>query len=116
MEDNVFATDRFSDVDGRPLQPNSLVGSFFHSDAARGWQGRVLAEVAPEAYLVETFSWAGGDSFAQRLVRLSDMMEWRFYDDGGSMKERAVAVEMEWARERGVLVDGGTFALGEKPS
>jgi hypothetical protein len=64
------------------LDPNSLVGSFFHSDRKRHWQGCVVAEPANGVFLVELFNWVGPqfESTYQRLVRLEEMMEWRFYD------------------------------------
>jgi hypothetical protein len=63
------------------LHIESLVGSFFHSDRRRHWQGCVVAEPAPGVFLVELFSWVGPpDSTYQRLVPIEEMTEWRFYD------------------------------------
>lgn len=73
--------DRLANVSRRPLAPDSLVGSFFHSDAERGWQGCVVAEPVPGVYLVETFEWIVGSSYEQELVRIEDMTGWAFYDD-----------------------------------
>jgi hypothetical protein len=60
---------------------DTLVGSFFLSDAKRGWQGCVVAEVAPAVYLVEPMSWLDGGGTEQQLARLEDMDDWTFYDD-----------------------------------
>jgi hypothetical protein len=73
-------TDRLSMVGLSSLAPDSLVGSFFHSDAKRGWQGAVVAEPHPGVYLVELFEWLAGSSTSQHLVRIEDMVGWQFYD------------------------------------
>jgi len=69
---------------GAELHPNSLVGSFFHSDRKRHWQGCVVAEPAAGIFLVELFSWLGHvetlESTYQRLVPIEEMTDWRFYD------------------------------------
>lgn len=73
--------DRLTAADERAsLTPGSLVGSYFHGTADRSWQGCVVAEITPQVYLVELFSWIGGDSTHQELVRLDDMTGWWFYD------------------------------------
>jgi hypothetical protein len=64
----------------RRLPPGSLVGSFFHSDAEREWQGAVVAEPHPGVYLVELFEWLAGSSTSQHLVRIEDLVGWQFYD------------------------------------
>ena len=82
MSDEYSERDRLSSVgsDGE-LHPDSLVGSFFHSDRKRHWQGCVVAEPAPGVFLVELFSWVGPtESTYQRLVPIEEMTEWRFYD------------------------------------
>jgi hypothetical protein len=73
-------TDRLSMVELASLASDSLVGSFFHSDAKRGWQGAVVAEPHPGVYLVELFEWLVGSSTSQHLVRIEDMAGWQFYD------------------------------------
>jgi hypothetical protein len=72
--------DRLSMAGMASLAPGSLVGSFFHSDAKRGWQGAVVAEPHPGVYLVELFEWLVGSSASQHLVRIEDMAGWQFYD------------------------------------
>jgi hypothetical protein len=72
--------DRLHRVEVKPLSHDSLVGSFFHSDHTRGWQGCVVAEPHPGIYLVELFEWIVGSSSTQKLVRFEDMADWQFYD------------------------------------
>lgn len=69
------------------FQPNSLVGSYFHSfttsddgEPVVAWQGIVIAKQGVDAYLVELFSWLHGHSTVQRLVSVEDMLGWHFYD------------------------------------
>lgn len=76
-------TDRLTTATQSTLRPDSLVGSFFHGDGPGwdGYQGCVVAQVGPEAYLVEVFGWIGGDSSCQHLARVQEMGNWAFYDD-----------------------------------
>lgn len=76
--------DRLSAVVVGPFEPSSLVGSFFHNEG--GWQGCVVAEVAPQVFLVELFEWILGSSSAQRLVHIHKMMDWDFYDSADWMR------------------------------
>lgn len=84
--------DRLSAAGKAPLNPQSLVGTFFHGTSAQGWQGCVVAEPAPGIYLVELFSWVMGDSTHQQLVRMYEMTGWRFYDDAEWMNNDYEAV------------------------
>lgn len=94
--------DRLAAAGAMPLLPDSLVGSFFHGTADRGWQGCVVAEVAPQVYLVELFSWLHGYSIDQQLVRLEDMTGWIFYDTAKWMSDAYEhgGVHERWERER----------------
>jgi hypothetical protein len=93
--------DRLSAIERQELRPDSLVGSFFHSTADPGWQGCVVADVAPGIYLVELFSWAMGDSTHQTLVRLEDMSGWQFYDTAEWMTNTYEhGLSSRWERER----------------
>src|SRR5262245_33047496 len=96
-------TDRLSSAGQQLLSSDSLVGSFFHSDSARGWQGCVVGEATPGVYLVELFSWLAGDSTHQKLVRLEDMTGWQFYDTAEWMNNayQHGGLQQEWDRERG---------------
>lgn len=80
------ATSRTPQAEGN-LAPDSLIGSFFYSDQARGWQGLVVAEVHPSVYLVQLYSWLDGGCTNQRLIRLDDMIDsgWMFYESAEEM-------------------------------
>jgi hypothetical protein len=92
--------DRIGTASKRPLAPDSLVGSFFHSDSERGWQGCIVAEPAPGVYLVETYEWIAGTSHNQLLVRIEEMNDWRFYDSAEWMNNAYEhGVERRWDRE-----------------
>jgi hypothetical protein len=93
-----MSRDRLDDAAGKvDLESTSLVGSFFLSDVDRGWQGCVVAEVAPQVYLVETFDWLVGSSYNQVLVRLEEMTDWQFFDSGQWMADSYNnRVSMQW--------------------
>jgi hypothetical protein len=101
-------SDRLSKVDGSDLRPDSLVGSYFHSDAKRGWQGCIVAEIALGVYLVETFDWILGSSHTQSLVYVDDMLGWSFYDDAEWMNNdyEHGGVRERWEQERAGAQDG----------
>lgn len=80
MTESELRKNRTDLIDGRDLKPDSLVGSFFHGSDSQQWQGCIVAEPVLGVYLVELFSWIAGESTDQRLVRLDDMHDWRFYD------------------------------------
>jgi len=91
---------RLTAADDQSLRPTSLVGSYFHSDAARGWQGCVVAEPTPGLYLVELFGWMAGEPTDQRLVPLDDMTGWCFYDTAEWMTDAYTSrVRDRWNRE-----------------
>jgi hypothetical protein len=94
--------DRLNDVASRPLSPTSLVGSFFHSDAERGWQGCVVAEPVRGVYLLERFEWFVGSSGDQVLVRIEQMDGWSFYDDAKWMNNAYEhgGVRRRWDHQR----------------
>lgn len=94
--------DRLSNVEEQGFQADSLVGSFFLSDAERGLQGCIVGEPSVGLYLVELFSWLMGESLHQQLVRIEDMTEWRFYDDNEWMKfaYEYGGVKEQWERQR----------------
>jgi len=81
------ARDRQESADMLSLDADSLVGSYFHADAERGWQGCVVAEPKPGIYLCERFEWVGGSSSSQVLVSIEDMMGWHFYDTPDWMRD-----------------------------
>jgi hypothetical protein len=76
------------------LDPNSLVGSWFHKLDGYGdilWQGAVVGEIQPGIYQLELFDWIEGRGY-QVVVALTDMLhgnpeqEWRFYDTEERMR------------------------------
>lgn len=77
----------------------SLVGSFFHADVTRQWQGCVVAEPAPGVYLVELFDWIAGSSTHQRLVPIEEMTGWSFYDSDDWMIKSIDVVQRKWEAE-----------------
>jgi hypothetical protein len=84
-----------------PLDPRSLVGSYFLTDPARGWQGIVVAEPSPGVYLCELFEWMVGSPTHQQLIPLDDMFGWRFFDNSewldNDYRDRTAA---RWEHER----------------
>lgn len=102
MKDQENNRNRLEMMADRALEPGSLVGSFFHGTADRSWQGCVVAEVAPQVYLVELFEWIAGSSSEQKLVRLEEMLGWRFYDDAKWMNNAYDnGVRQQWEAQRG---------------
>lgn len=69
------------------FDPKSLVGSFFHANPERGWQGQVVAEPQPGLYLVELYSWLSGRPNGQKLIGAATMLaeDWQFYDSAEKM-------------------------------
>jgi hypothetical protein len=70
------------------LVPETLVGSWFHrlENGEIIWQGVVVAEPQPGAYLVQIDRQEPGVENVQRLIGLESMLadddgyDWRFYD------------------------------------
>lgn len=89
----------------------SLVGKYFLSfeDSKLCLQGRVLSQESDGLYLVETYEWADGQTFDMRLVGLSDMVDWRFYQTNEDMKSHAEVYERKFfsGREVGTQSHGG---------
>jgi hypothetical protein len=102
MTDESTIRNRLTSVAAQPVTTDSLVGSFFHADAERGWQGCVVAQPMPGVYLVELFGWGAADSPGQQVVRIEDMGEWTFYDTAEWMNRvyEHGAVTERWERER----------------
>ena len=71
-----------------------LVGRYFHSieknDDGRNvvqWQGQVIEKISDEVYLVELFEWITGSDSYGKLVPLSDMLQWQFYESNEQMND-----------------------------
>ncbi len=105
-------------------QIDGLVGRFFHSfrDASEDpeddkyatfmfgrvlqWQGHVVEQITDDLYAIETFSWWDGFPSGDRhLVRIDDMLQWRFYDS---------SFEMQAALPCGEHYDSGNICQGER--
>jgi hypothetical protein len=71
-------------------KPRGLIGHYFHSiDKETGhleWQGQVIANPEPGWYLLQLFEWLMGEPNVQRLVRIEDMADWLFYENGEEME------------------------------
>jgi hypothetical protein len=86
------------------LVPETLVGSWFHRLEADEivWQGVIVAEPQPGAYLVQIDKQEPGVENVQRLIGLSQMIagdvedEWRFYDT----EEQAQNAYAHWMSTR----------------
>lgn len=65
------------------VKPTGLVGLFFLARISerQTWQGEVTDCVASGLYLVQLYGWGGGQPIEQRLVKIADMDNWRFYAD-----------------------------------
>lgn len=102
MTDESTTRNRLTSVAAQPVTTDSLVGSFFHANADRGWQGCVVAQPMPGVYLVELFGWGVADSPGQHVVDIEDMREWTFYDTAEWMNRvyEHGAVKERWERER----------------
>jgi hypothetical protein len=102
MSDESTTRNRLTSVAAQPVTTDSLVGSFFHANAERGWQGCVVAQPMPGFYLVELFGWGAADSPGQQVVHIEDMREWTFYDTAEWMNRvyEHGGVQERWERER----------------
>jgi hypothetical protein len=75
------------------FNPGSLVGSSFHSylrwgdrrDEPENLQGVIVAQPAPQLYLVQLWDHLQGQDSYQVLVRLESMLGWVFYDSFSTM-------------------------------
>jgi hypothetical protein len=69
-------------------QNQGLVGLHFMAKE-RGWQGRVVSEVSPGAYLIETYDWLLGEPYSKQVVSLGEIMNgaWEFWDTAEEMRD-----------------------------
>lgn len=77
---------------------DKLSGHYFHSDAERSWQGKVLGPVSTSGnyWMVETYSWLDGRVYDERVVSIHDMTDWRFYPTREAMKRNYETVQALW--------------------
>lgn len=76
-------------ANGKAEQEGSLVGKSFHNFRDGGIvqnQGRVLSEPTSGVFLIQFYSWLDGRETSQKLVPLSEMMDWAFYPNDDEMK------------------------------
>ena len=69
---------------------DGLVGLFFHSISAGNeveWQGRIVKELPSERYLVQLYDWMLGDPSLKKIVQISEMAAWRFYDSAEEWRD-----------------------------
>jgi hypothetical protein len=91
---------RRDDVQEMQLDPQSLVGSWFHriENDAMYWQGVVVAEPKSGHYLLHVTSAANMPDNVQRIVPIERMLgdddgyEWRFYDT----QQEAIDAYSKW--------------------
>ena len=72
------------------MELSPLVGKWFHSFGESGtvkWQRTVLSQINSEVFLVQLYEWIVGEATYQKLVKLSEMLEWNFYDTNEDMKD-----------------------------
>jgi hypothetical protein len=64
-----------------------LVGRFFHSieGGKVDWQGVVIGRISEDRYLVQLLEWPMGEPSVQRIVSVSEMSPWLFYNDADEM-------------------------------
>ncbi|CAN5679335.1 hypothetical protein BH24ACT15_BH24ACT15_32180 [soil metagenome] len=104
--------DRLGDVDDLLLKPQSLLGSYFHTFEGDdpqnevAWQGVVVADVGQGYYLVELMEWVIGSSSCQRLVHISAMASWAFYDTREWRDNRYTTSLQQRSGSMNHLIDG----------
>jgi hypothetical protein len=81
---------------------SNLVGQFFHSikDGRVEWQGAVLSNPEPNWYLVQLCEWGFGEPNVRRLVHISEMANWLFYES---------SEQMIHSYDHGVAREGGPY-------
>jgi hypothetical protein len=79
----------------------TFVGSFFHADSDRQWQGYVLEALGDGYFFVVTYSWLSGHEYTRHVVRITDMAQWRFYPSDEAMRLNSENVQAIWKREIG---------------
>jgi hypothetical protein len=66
------------------------LGKFFlsyHPDGVVRWQGQVSAQLSPNRFRIQLFEWFLGEPSEQRVVSLSQMRGWSFYDSADAWQE-----------------------------
>ena len=70
-------------------QPSTLVGKWVHviEKGEIEGQGKIVSMPAPGTYMVQLYDWLAGEPNCLRLVPLSEMSDWRFYDTSELMAD-----------------------------
>ncbi len=70
---------------------DGLVGKFFHTfvDGQISWQGLITGEPASGYFLVQLFEWLCGGPSDKRLIHVSQMVGWTFYDEADDWRHEA---------------------------
>lgn len=68
-------------------QANAMIGKYFHSIVNDKvlWQGCVIGNPEPGIYLLQLFEWLMGEPNVIRIVRIEEMKDWFFYNNGDEM-------------------------------
>jgi hypothetical protein len=90
---------------------DGLVGRFFHTfrdleeddehatvmnGRALVYQGRVVEQITDDLYSIETYSWWDGCVMdGNQMIKLDDMLDWRFYDSSLEMQVALPCGEMD---------------------
>lgn len=85
------------------LMSSTFVGSFFHSDGIRQWQGYVVEDMGDHFYFVATYSWLSGDEWTRHIVNIVDMVGWRFYRTDEEMRRNTENVQAQWKVDRALV-------------
>ena len=67
-----------------------LVGKWFHSFGESGtfkFRRTVLSQINSQVFGLKSMSGLSGEATHQKLVKLSEMLEWNFYDTNEDMKD-----------------------------
>lgn len=69
-------------------QNDSIVGMFFHSydNGQIKWQGQVIKKLNNSRFIVQLYSWVGGHATTQKVISLSDVKDWSFYNSDKEMR------------------------------
>lgn len=87
-----------------------MVSKFFLSFNDKGemeLQGQIIAEPRAGLFLCQLYEWIMGDPSDQRLIKLEEMLTWKFYDTHADWR---FAAEQQMLRERRAKDDVGDCA------
>jgi hypothetical protein len=73
----------------KETRSRGLVGKFFHSYHDNGrleYQGKVLSQPNKGVYLVQLYDWIIGSESDQELIKIEDMLRYKFYNSAEDMR------------------------------